>query len=237
MFGACFCAVAHASVDLNGLIDHVVGDFGAQDFHHGALRGEGCDAFERGLALVHATRSQISDGVVDVLGGAVHRGFKGVRLDGHFTQFVADGAVFADGPTKLLACVGVFDTLCDGVLARANDHPTQLDPANVQDVDGNLEAFAALVEQVFGRHQHVAEEDLPGAGPLDAHLLFLGVHGDAVISLLEDEGAEVVVVVDFGEHDQHVREPAVGDPHLLAIQHVMGAGFIQLGLGFAAVGV
>ena len=41
--------------------------------------------------------------------------------------------------------------------------PAELDASNVEDVHGNLEAFAALVEEVFDGHLHVVEEELAGA--------------------------------------------------------------------------
>ena len=43
------------------------------------------------------------------------------------------------------------------------DHGTaELDAADVEDVDRDLEALFALIEQVLDRHLHVVEEDLAG---------------------------------------------------------------------------
>ena len=163
------------------------------------------------------------------MGGAVHGRFQGVRLDGHLAKLVANRPVLADGTPKLLPSVGVFHALVDGVLARTNDDPTELDASNVEDVHGNLEAFAAVVEEVFHGHLNVVEEELAGARPFDAHLLFLGIHRDAFEAFFEDEGTQVLVVVNLGKHNHHVGESTVGDPHLLAVEYVVGAGLIQLG--------
>ena len=54
---------------------------------------------------------------------------------------------------------------------------------------------------------------------------------------VDDERREFFVVIDFGEHNHHVRESPVGDPHLLAVDDVVLAVFGEPGLGFAAVRV
>ena len=54
---------------------------------------------------------------------------------------------------------------------------------------------------------------------------------------IDDEGGQVLVVVDLGKDNHHVGKSAVGDPHLLAVDDVMFAVFGQLGRGLAAVGV
>ena len=156
-------AVAHASVHLHRFVDHVVRHLGAEDLHHGALWGEGRDAFQRRFSLVHAAGCEVGDGVVDVLGGAVHGRFQGVRLDGHLAELVANCPVFADGTSKLFPRIRVLHAFRDGVLAGPDDDPTELDTPNVEDVHGNLEALAALVEEVFSGHLHVVEEELAGA--------------------------------------------------------------------------
>ena len=125
----------------------------------------------------------------------------------------------------------------DGVFARTNDNPTELDASNVEDVHGNLEALAAFVEEVFDGHLNVVEEELAGARPFDAHLLLFRIHCDAVVAFFENEGTQVFVVVNLGKHNHHIGKSAVGDPHFLAVEHIVRASLVQLGRRLAAVGV
>ena len=229
--------VAHAAVDLDRLVDDQVEHLGSEDLHHGALRGEVGNALQRGLALLHAARLERLDGVVDVLSGPVGGRFAGVDLDGALAELVADGPVLRDGPAELVALVGVLHGAGDRPLGAAEHRAAEFDAADVEDVDRDFEALAALVKQVLDRDLDVVEEDLTGGRSLDAHLLLLGVLGDPLAVAVDDEGREVLVVVNLGKDDHHVGKSAVGDPHLLAVDDVMLSVLGQLGGGLAAVGV
>ncbi len=55
--------------------------------------------------------------------------------------------------------------------------------------------------------------------------------------LLYDERAQVLIVIDLGEHGEDVRETAVGDPHLLAVDQVVLAIGRQHRFRLSAVGI
>ena len=224
-------------MDLDRLVDDQVEHLRSEDLHHGALRGEVGDALQRGLALLHAARFERLDGVVDVLGGAVGGRLTGIDLDGALGQLVADGAILGDGSAELVAFVGVLHAAGQRALGRADHGATELDAADVEDVDRNLESLLALVEQVLDRDLDVVEEDLAGGGTLDAHLLLLRVLGDAFGVAVHDERGEFLVVVNLGKDDHHVGKSAVGDPHLLAVDDVVLSVLAQGGGCLAAVGV
>ena len=171
------------------------------------------------------------------MGGAVGGGLAGVDLDRALGQLVADGAILGDGPAELVALVGVLHAAGQRALGGTDHCAAELDAADVEDVDRDLEALLALIEQVLDGNLDVVEEDLAGGGSLDAHLLLFGVLGDALGVAVHDERGQVLVVVNLGKDDHHVGKPAIGDPHLLAVDDVVLSVLGQLRRRLAAVGV
>ena len=102
--------------------------------------------------------------------------------------------------------------------------------------------LADLAEQVLRRHVHVLEDHRRRRRAVQAHLVFFLAAGDAAERALDDERGELLAV-HFREDDEHVGEAAVGDPHLLAVQHEAAVGLpcgarlraqrVRAGTGFA----
>ena len=62
-----------------------------------------------------------------------------------------------------------------------------------------------FAQQVFHRHPGVVEDERPGGGALDAHLLLFRPDGDAREVPLDDEGGEFLAV-DLGIDDEDIGE-------------------------------
>src|SRR5205085_77736 len=103
-----------------------------------------------------------------------------------------------------------------GDVARA-----ELEAAEVEDVEGDLVTPAHFSEHVRGGHAHVIEGERRRGRAVESELRLLAPAHDAHPAL-DDEGREPLAA-DFGEDREHVREAAVRDPHLLAVEYVVRA--------------
>ena len=179
---------------------------------------------------------QLLLGAVNIHAGAVNGRFHGVDADGLLGQLVANGAKLGNWQVELHPLVGVLHAQVGGHLAGAQAGRGQLDAANIQDVEGNEVSLANLAENIFLRNLHVRQEHLPGRRALNAHLVLLVAEGQALGAALHDEAGELLAV-NLGKHDEHVGKAGVGNPHFLAVEHVLLAVLSQHGLGFGAQGV
>ena len=82
------------------------------------------------------------------------------------------------------------------------------------------------MQHVFLRHFAVFEENRRGRAAVDAHLVLFVARLEPGEGAFHDERRELLAV-DLREHDVHVGEPAVGDPHFLPVQDVMRAFLVQ----------
>ena len=103
--------------------------------------------------------------------------------------------------------------------AAAATRGAELEPANVENGEGDLVTLADLAQHVRRRDAHVVEVDRARGRALDPHLLLLGSEGDARRGERHDEGG-VPGLVDLGEGHHHVGDAGVGDPLLLPIDDV-----------------
>ena len=74
----------------------------------------------------------------------------------------------------------------------------ELEPADIQDVEGDDVAAADFAEHIFDGYGHVVEIHSRGGTALDAHLLFFGAGGDAGEFALDQEGGKLLAA-DLGE--------------------------------------
>ena len=106
--------------------------------------------------------------------------------------------------------------------APAGDAGAQLEPPDVQHVEGDLVPLADLAQHVLHGNLRILEDERGRGGALDPHLLLLGAGGDAGEGALHEERREVLAV-DLGEDGVEVGEAAVGDELLRAVQDVVFA--------------
>ena len=111
-------------------------------------------------------------------------------------------------------------------LHSSQAHRAQFEAADVQNVEGDLVSLSDFAQQVFNRRFGISQNQRRGARPFDSHLVFFRAALTALLPF-DDERGELVAV-DFREHHEDVGETPVGDEHLLAVESVMRAVFVQL---------
>src|SRR5208282_2323332 len=97
---------------------------------------------------------------------------------------------------------------------------TQFQPSDVQDVECDHVSTANLSQHVFHRHRNVVQIHGSGGTAGDAHLVFFRPAAHTGKIPLDQKCGELFSA-DFGKHGEQIGRAAVGDPHLLAIQHVV----------------
>ena len=158
------------------------------------------------------------DARVDHARHSVEQALDGVRPDDHLAELVADRAEGRDRLSELFPRRRVPRGLADRRARAAAAHAAELEAAEIEDVERDLVALADLAEHVFRRHLHVLEDHGGRRRTMQAHLVLFLAARDAAERPLDDERGELLAV-DLGKDDEDVGEAAVGDPHLLAVQH------------------
>ena len=122
--------------------------------------------------------------------------------------------------TPLLARVRVGRAGPERELRCAGHRRAELEPADVEDVEGDLVTLADLAEHVLDRHLGALEDDGRRGGALDAELLLLRAGRDSRGRALDEERGEVLPV-HAGEHREQVGEAAVRDELLRPLEDVV----------------
>ena len=97
----------------------------------------------------------------------------------------------------------------------------QLHPPEVEDIERNLVPFSDRAEHVSGWDVHVVQQQGRGRRPIQAELPFVRP-AHHTHRPLDQEGRESFAV-DFREDGEQISQAAVGDPGLLAVEHVVPA--------------
>src|SRR5947209_18976218 len=118
-----------------------------------------------------------------------------------------------------MTLVGIADRLARHQLHAAAAHRAELEATDVENVEGYLVALADLAQKIRDGRLHVVERERRRRRTLDAHLVLFRAIGESFLTL--DDEARELVAVNLGEDDEHVRETAVRDPHLLALEDVV----------------
>ena len=97
----------------------------------------------------------------------------------------------------------------------------ELHASEIEDVERDSMSLTDRPEHVLDRHRDVVEHQDGRRRSVEPEFLFVGaaLHAHAA---LDDEGGEVFAV-DLREDREEVGKPAVGDPRLLSVQHVVTA--------------
>src|SRR5439155_13077321 len=134
----------------------------------------------------------------------------------HFADLVLDRAKRRDRLPELSARGSVLRRLGNRSVGASAAGGAQLEPSEVEDVERDLVALPDFAEDVFGGYVYVLEDQRGRRRAVQAHLVFFFAAPDPERPLDEKRGE--LIAVDFGEDDEQIGEPAVGDPHLLAVQ-------------------
>ena len=133
-------------MDLQDLVDGEGKDFAAEDFRYTALGGVFLNALQ---VLVVVVVDALLDGgefVVKETGQTVNEGLGGEDMGGQVGDLFGDRSKLADRSIELLTLVGILDALSKGHLRGAADARTQLESADIEDVEGDFMAFALLAQ-------------------------------------------------------------------------------------------
>ena len=161
---------------------------------------------------------------------AIGHGLGRISADSHLGQLVLNHAEFGDGLAEGLTLLGVLEANRQHVLGATHGAGTELQPADVEDVESDNVAAPDLAEHVFHGHGHVVEIHSHRGAALDAHLFFFGAGRDAGKFTLDQECGELLAA-DFGEDRKQIGRAAVGDPHFLAVEDVVFAIRTEVGAG------
>ena len=160
----------------------------------------------------------LRDARVDHPGGAIEQALDRVGADDHLAELVLDRPERRDRLSELFSLRRISRRLADRAPGASAAHRAELETAEVEHVERDLVALADLAEDVVGRHLDVLKKDRGRRRAVQAHLVLFLPAPDARKRPFDDERREQLAV-HFREHDEEVGEAAVGDPHLLAVQH------------------
>ncbi len=218
--GGIFFHKSVATVDLDSFVDDEVDHLGAPDFDDGAFDGILFDSFANFFGGVCAGFVDLVQRDVHHADRAVDHSFAGVDAHCHVGEFFANQAEVGDDFIESLALLGVANGVFERDARAADAHGSQLEAADVQNVEGDYVAFADFTEHVFCGHFAVVEDDRAGGGAADAHLVFFGADGESRESFLDQECSELFAI-NFGEDGEQIGEAGVGDPHFFAVEDVV----------------
>src|SRR5262247_576878 len=225
---------AVAAVNLHGLVGAVGQDLAAGDFQDRAFDRV---LFDRGEDFGRVVLVDRAFAVFDEAGGAVDGRFADVSPRQHLGQLVFDRAEIGYRLSELAALGGVFRGQLQRVFAAADAARAEFEAAEVENVERDQVPLADLAKEPVFRDFAVLQQQRRSRGAALAQLVLLGAGSDAGVVVFDDEAGEFFAV-DFGEDYIDVGEPAVGDPHLLAVQNPMRPFRIEprRGLGRESVG-
>mmetsp|Transcript_71559 Transcript_71559/g.201986 ORF Transcript_71559/g.201986 Transcript_71559/m.201986 type:complete len:480 (+) Transcript_71559:81-1520(+) len=203
--------VGEAPEDLGRLPGAVLEDLRALDLQQGRRPPQ----LQVRLQLLHGLHL-----VADPLDPVV----RGLDEPRHLGHLPADHRVLHQGLPEGLPLVGELDGLLEADAAEAVRHGADAEALVVEVAHDVLEALVLLAEQVAPGHPHVVEGDVRGPGGPDAGALHLPRReaGHAPLDHEEADAAHPRPAGPAGDGEV-VREDAVGDPLLLAVQDVVVA--------------
>src|SRR5262245_30275243 len=218
-----FAHVAHAAVDLNGLVGHPVRGLAREQLGHRRL-------LHVGLAGVPEQR------------GVVHEQARGLDLGGHVGQHELHGLEVGDWLIELAALLGVRDRVIEGAARDAEGYGADRDASAGQRAHEGLEAAARIAEQVLVGHEAILEVDRHRVGAAQTHLLLARTGAEALGCGVHDERRDAVGArarLGHGRERHVLRDAAVGDVDLVAVhlpsaRHLLGARLGAGGVGARA---
>ena len=148
-----------------------------------------------------------------------HR-FRHEHSDRHFCQLVLNRAELGNRRAECLALPGVLQASREHVFRGPDHGRTQFQPPHVQDVERDHVPAPDFSQNVFHRHRNIVKVHRRSGAAGDAHLVFFRPAAHAGKIPLDQKCGELLSP-DLGKHREQVGRAPVGDPHLLAIQHVV----------------
>src|SRR5581483_10158027 len=125
-----------------------------------------------------------------------------------------------------MTLVRVLNRFSDRELHSAETHRPQFEAPHVENVESDLVALADFAQEIFHRTLCISENLRRRARPPNPTVVLFGI-GLADFLPLDNERGELGTI-DFRENHIDVRETAVRDEHLLAVENVLLAVVAQL---------
>ena len=161
---------------------------------------------------------------VDVPRHRINEGPRRLYLDRHVGQHVLDRLEGDDLLVELLPFLGIGDRGLERALRDSHALGPDTRTGPVKGPHGKDEAHAFPTYNIFLRDFAILEDQLPCGRSPDAELLLLLPEGEAFHAFLQDEGGRTPAAfraVGHGDDRIDFGLPAVGDPLLGAVQHVV----------------
>ncbi len=152
-----------------------------------ALDGVGLDLLLDGGGVVLV---DVGEGTVDQADDAVGEGLAGEDGGGHVGELLLDEAELADGFAEGFALFGVANAVVEGGAGSSDGGVAELVAADVEDVEGDVVAFADLAEEVGGGDLAVGKDERAGGAAADAELVLFLADGEAGGAFFDEEGGE-----------------------------------------------
>ena len=181
--------------------------------------------------------SELRPGGVDHADSAIGHGLRGKEARGAGGDFALDQPEVGNRLAEGVALLGIADHVRQCVARAANAGDAKLEAANVEHIESDVVALAGLAKQVGDGDFAIRKDQRAGGGAVNAQLVLFRADSEAGGVALDKEGGELFSPSHLGEDGVEVGDAAVGDPHLLAVEHVVGAVGRKRGAGTDVHGV
>ena len=139
-------------------------------------------------------------------------------------------AEFGNRRAECLPLLGILQRNREHVFRGSDRGGTQFQASDIQDVECDHVSTANFAEHIFHWHRNVIEIHGRGGTAGDAHLvLFRAAAHSGKVSL--DQKRSELFSSNLGKYREQIGRPAVGDPHLLAVQDVVFSVRREVGAG------
>src|SRR5580704_13715438 len=199
-----------AAVDLNRLAGHALG-------------------YLRGKILGHRGFTNVVQFRVLQASSVVNQEARRLDVGRHLGQRKLHCLKLRDRLAELLPLLRVFRRMVPGTLREAEHLGSDTDPSFVQGLNSDLVSLAGLAQYVLFGHAAVFEDQLACRGSSDAQLVFFLAYCESGKILLHKKGSDAFVSgrrIKGRENDEEASLTGVGDPELLAIEHVFAAALL-----------
>src|SRR5262249_27034306 len=159
--------------------------------------------------------------------GAINHALADIGSDRHLRNLLLDQTERRNRNTELMTLFRIFGRYSDQPLCTGNRADPKFEPADVENVEGNLMALAYFAQDVLDRHLRILKIDRAGRRSVEPHLVLLRGNRYAGKRPLHDEPGELVAI-HLRKNDEDVGKAGVSDPHLLTVQDVVLAIRAQL---------
>src|SRR5262245_52713716 len=185
------------TMNLDVFVENEVQRFASRDLGDRCLDGEFFDRGQRGNSLRRIV-GRAFDPLIDESSNTIEQAFERIRAHDHLADLVPDRSEVGDWLTELTACGCIPDGFADRTLRPAAAGGAQLEPAEVQDIEGNLVSLTDLAEHIVRRDPDVLKDDGRRRRSVEAHLVLFLAAREPSECTFDNERCEVLPV-DLGK--------------------------------------